>query len=589
MPIYIPDSGTGAERLVVIGEAPAKHEEAQRRVLVGPTGLKLQDWMLAVGLPRSEAYMTNVLPFRAPADKIELADKEVVRSWTDQLHERLARLRAPVVLVPLGNTALRALTGQSGITKRRGSIYGYRDRRGRDLKVIPSIHPAALLHRGSKETDEALSTKQARTWERACRADWARIAADLQFPELRLPQRTYTVRPTLEVLRWFVQQCYAKGAILSLDIETPRSIKWVPQPPRTLKSGKLGKPRKAKKIVGSRRITCIGFSLDPKEGLTVPLTLSYWGTAERLAQAWACVKLILHSPAEKITHNGFFDYYYLADHGIRPVNWVWDTLALHHCLDPADDHGLAYCASIDTRQPFWKDMKDPKEGDDDEEGVELPDLDTFHTYCAIDSCATRELQGVYANRLGDRLPYYRDHYADLLEPLLELSRHGLDVDRDAMAAEAARLTTERAAVKAQLQALAGGENLYGPKALSSTKLAKFLYGTLRIPPQIDRKTKKPTTNEIAIRRLILNKATAGRMAAVGPLILADRRFQKLLEFTDPQRLDPDGRFRATYSFATDTGRLSSRANPKGTGANTQNIDRAVRRVFVPDRWEAASP
>lgn len=577
--ILVGDEGTGREKLVIVGEAPAKHEEIQRRPLCGPSGFKLMEWLASAGLNRSDAYLTNVLPYRAPGDKIEAVPKDELRTWVGRLHERIARLANPVVLVPLGNTALRALTGFSTITKRRGSIYGYTDLAGRALKVIGTIHPAALLHRGSKSTDEELDTRQARTWERACRADWARIAGDLQFPELRLPERQLSVRPDLDQLRWFVQQARRPGAVLSLDIETPRSLTFLPQPPT-----KAGKPRKAKKVVGARRITCIGLALSAGEAMTVPTTLSYWGSAERLDLAWALLRMILHGPAEKVTHNGFFDYFYLADHGVRPVNWIWDTLALHHCLDPADDHGLAYCASIDTRQPFWKDMKDAKEGDDDATAGEISDLDTFWRYCGIDSAITRELVDVYRARLMalGRLGFYRDHYADLLEPLLGLSRHGLQADHSTMDGEQRRLRLDQNRLRSAL-AGAAGTPLHGKTALSSKKVLDFLYGTLKLPVQYTGRgaTKRPTANEVAIRRLMLNKATAERMAGAGTLILADRRVQKLLEFTDPARLDPDGRFRCTYSFMTDTGRLNSRENPKGTGCVTGDVE-----ILTPMGWRS---
>ena len=584
--ILVPDEGTGRERIVVIGEAPARHEEAQRRPLVGPSGYRLMEWIQAAKLTRSDLYLMNVVPFRAPGDRIEALPAADLAQWTGRLHERLTRLPNATVLVPIGNTALKALTGRAGITKRRGSIYEYGALDSRRLKVIPTIHPAALLHRGSKDAsgDEALATKQARTWERACRADWVRIAQDAAFPELRLPQRTIHTRPDLAQLQWFVQEARRRDRVLAVDIETPRALSFIPQPPT-----KAGKPRKAKKVVGARRITCIGLALSASEALVVPTTVSYWGTAERLSVVWGLLRLILHGPAEKALHNGFFDYFYLADHGIRPVNWIWDTLGMHHCLDPADDHGLAYCASIDTREPYWKEMhKDAKEGDDDTTGDEIRDLDTFHRYCGIDSCVTRELVDVYKQRLTQqtRIGFYRTHYADLLEPLLDLSRHGLAGDRAAMAAEQVRLTAEREAVRATLAERAGVP-LHGPKALSSKKVVEFLYKTLRIPEVRSRKTGRATADEVTIRRLMLNKATATRMVEVGPLILADRRLQKLLEFTDPARLDEDGRFRCSYSFITDTGRLASRENPKGTGGNAQNIDRAVRRVFVPDTWEGA--
>ena len=63
----------------------------------------------------------------------------------------------------------------------------------------------------------------------------------------------------------------------------------------------------------------------------------------------------------------------LASHRITPTttcdereitieNLWWDGLYMHHTLDPSAPHSLAFCASVDTREPYWKDeAKDPDE------------------------------------------------------------------------------------------------------------------------------------------------------------------------------------------------------------------------------------
>src|SRR5258708_27048233 len=139
------DEGRLDARLVVIGEAPGANESATGRPFVGAAGFKLTEWMRAVGLQRTDAYWTNVYPYQPPGNDITTVPKGELQTWIEALHDRLTHLTDPWVIIPLGNTALAALTGKRGITKHRGSIYSYEDRRGRTIKVIPTIHPAAFF------------------------------------------------------------------------------------------------------------------------------------------------------------------------------------------------------------------------------------------------------------------------------------------------------------------------------------------------------------------------------------------------------------------------------------------------------------
>ena len=127
-----------------------------------------------------------------------------------------------------------------------------------------------------------------------------------------------------------------------------------------------------------------------------------------------------------------------------------------------------------------------------------------------------------------------------------------------------------------------GEPLYGKVALSPKRLAKFLYETLRLPKQVNRKTGGVTTAEVTIRRLLLKYGANPRVREAGELILDIRRKQKLAEFYQPAQTDADGRLRCSIRFTTDTGRLTASESPKGTGRNLFNVDREVRDTYVPE-------
>jgi uracil-DNA glycosylase family 4 len=571
-PNFVPDDGPRTARFVLIGEAPGKWENVWKRPFVGWSGKKLDDWWRQAGLHRSHFYLTNVWPYQPPGNKIARVPRADLARAIDDLHNRIAALADPWVIVPTGDTALRALLGRGApITRLRGSIFQYIDRGGRPLKVIPTIHPAAI----------------ARTpyWEGRCIADWARIAAEGDSRDLRLPEREHLTAPTYDDCLDLLAECQRADAI-TVDIETPRTLTIVEQG-----LTKAGKPKRPKRVLGPRRITCLAIATSPTRSLTIPTTLAYWRDPEMLTAVWRLVRTIAALPTPKGTHNGLFDWWWLAQHGVAPTAWRWDTNAMSHCLAPGDDHSLAYCASLDTRQPYWKDMKDAKDDDTAAEAAEDA-LDTFWRYCGIDAAVTRELLDVYAARLEKRelLGYYHAHYGDILAPLLAASTAGLRIDEPTRRRRSAALKAQLVGIQDRLTQLAG-EPLYANKSLSNPRLRRFLYETLGLPPlyakraeadEEGRPKRTVTTNEVAVRRLMLKHTHNEALQEAGPLILAHRRTEKLGEAYQDSLVDPDGRVRYTFGFAPETGRFSSGKAPHGRGRNIQNPDRETRDIYLPD-------
>lgn len=590
---HIKGWGDPRSRLIIIGEAPGEQEEEVGQPFVGASGQRLREWMERVGLSRQDAYIDNVYQYRPPGNKIDTIDRATLEQWMGYLHERITALDDPWLLVPTGNYALYALTGKGkiywhqrdgkevrpGILDWRGSLLEYVDGHGRRIKCIPTIHPAATFRQP--------------TLERACIVDWERIAAELAFRDLRRPVRHHDVRPTLSKLAALYHAACQPGAKLAIDIENPRTDTSVPLThhdgtPALYQSGKKKGQPKRKRVKGDPRIVCVGFALTPRESLTVPTTQSYWGSEEQLAEAWTWIRKLCTSPADKILHNGLYDTFFLAEQGITLTNWRWDTLFMHHALDPSAEHNLAYCASVDTREPYWKhEAKDPEES-----AKYYSNWQAFLNYNGKDCCVTRELFEVYLTRLqaeqrkpGTALDFYLAHYADLYEPLLALTRHGMRVDPLARKYRLAEALAECVALQDQLEVLTGSK-LYGKKHLSVKKLKDYVYGTLGLPKQWrrrkDKGDKTESIDEVAVRRLMEKHPTNVALQASGPLILAHRRRSALLNFYKTERLDADSRYRSSYSLNTEAGRLSSAKNPRGTGSNAQNVDREARDIFLAD-------
>ena len=357
-------SGPPSARIVVVVDSARKWDVIKEGLLVGPAGSRFEEWLQGVGLRRQDVYITTLVTERVTKDNLRTKPKAEVAYAVELLHQRLAALQDPWVIVPMDEVALTALTGKRKLSKWRGSILQYTDSRGRAIKVIPTLHPQ--------------ETFRAPALERWCRYDWARIAGDSQFRELRLPERALHIRPTLRDVQAFVRDLPAFEAV-SLDIETPRQIVLRE---KVLKSGKT----KVSKAYGPSRITCIAFAPAANWAICVPTTLDYWGNKADLALVWQHVRDICGHRVPKVLQNGLFDRYHLKrERDIDVVNHLWDTLCLSHAYDSASKHSLAKLASVWTREPYWKD--DAKDLDDDDGECDFEDvksIDDFWRYNCVE-------------------------------------------------------------------------------------------------------------------------------------------------------------------------------------------------------------
>lgn len=255
----------------------------------------------------------NCYPYQPVGNKLNTVPQAERVAWIDALHQRLAALDAPFVVVPTGDTALKALTGRAnGILKNRGFIAAYTDQRGRAIKCIPTIHPAA--------------TFRTPTWIRRCLLDWRRVAAEAQFAEHRLPTWEHVVNPTLSDIAAFTADVRQRAEMLSVDIET-----------------------------FGGEMSCVGFAYTDTMSLTIPTLRREWPSDAAHAAALASIRALCALPVPKALQYGFYDYYWLADVGIVPVAWEWDCAALYHCL------------TGDTRVLFadlvWRRLDEVKVGD----------------------------------------------------------------------------------------------------------------------------------------------------------------------------------------------------------------------------------
>lgn len=165
--------------LLFVGEAPGKHEDQQGVPFVGAAGQLLTRMLGEIGLTRDEVYICNVLRCRPPGNRDPQPDE--IEACTPWLVETISLVQ-PTVIVTLGNFAMRfVLQTPRGITAMRGRIYEWHDR-----QVIPTFHPAAILHGGGEKSRQFQDLQD----------DFRLIASTLAEPSLPQPPAQAPPRST---------------------------------------------------------------------------------------------------------------------------------------------------------------------------------------------------------------------------------------------------------------------------------------------------------------------------------------------------------------------------------------------------------
>jgi uracil-DNA glycosylase len=150
--------------LMFVGEAPGFHEDRQGLPFVGAAGQLLDTMLRSIGLDRTRCTICNVIKCRPPGNRDPMPDE--IDSCRPFLEAQLRFIR-PRVIVTLGNFATRfILAKQVSISRVRGQRFeielpprqegqeGQARGRGSLATVIPTFHPAAVLHGGGNASPQ---------------------------------------------------------------------------------------------------------------------------------------------------------------------------------------------------------------------------------------------------------------------------------------------------------------------------------------------------------------------------------------------------------------------------------------------------
>lgn len=224
----------------------------------------------------------------------------------------------PNLIVCLGNSALWALAGRTGVSKLRGTtclsshtVTGY--------KLLCTYHPAAVT----------------RQWELRPTTiiDLAKITLENSFPEIRRPKREIWIEPSLNDIERFINDHITGCPLLSVDIETAGS-----------------------------QITCVGFAPRSDLAIVIPIhdertkTRSYWPDEASEQECWKLIRRVLEDGSiPKVLQNGLYDIAFCwRSYGILVKGAAEDTMLLHHALQPESLKGLGFLGSVYLNERAWK-------------------------------------------------------------------------------------------------------------------------------------------------------------------------------------------------------------------------------------------
>lgn len=540
-----PDGIFNAE-IAIITEAPGDREKVMKLPLVGASGKFLWEQLRAIGINRRQVYISNVVKrqLRQNNDEKVNISRNEIDQYAQILRWELEQLPNLRYVVVLGNYALEAITGLSGITNHRGSVYETQIRSisqntNRDVTVLAMLNPASVI-RDPK-------------WEIMFRHDIGRLKRVLhgEFKEHIIEP---IINPSPAEAISFIEKMRDERSPTALDIEVTGN--------ETACIGLANSTHKGM-CINFRNATTNRFT--PRDELSIRVAFQKWFDDRTDTRP----KLVMQ--------NGMFDSYWLAykDRLILPPSY-FDTMLAHHTLYPSLPHNLGFLTSQYTEHPFYK--------DDGKNWREGGDIDAFWNYNVKDCCITlavyqKELQELRSQNLDK---FFFDHVMRLQPHLINMTVGGVLLDTKLKQEITEAVSADVAELRKKFHELvheATGEDDYNPNPKSPKQMAELFFRKLRL---VGRGTATDAKNRA---RMLAHPKTPQKSKDL--IITLDKwaKEEKFKSTYAEMQEDPDGRARCEYKqtgVVSAPGRLSSTQTMWGSGTNLQNQPGRAHKMFIAD-------
>ncbi|MGO4523710.1 uracil-DNA glycosylase family protein [Microvirga sp. 2MCAF35] len=130
-------------RVMLVGEAPGADEDRIGKPFMGRSGQLLDRMLATIGLDRTQVYVANIVPWRPPGNRTPTPQEIAI---CKPFIARQIELASPEFVLCLGGPAAQNLLGlKDGILRTRGRWFTYKTEDGREMRALPTLHPAYLL------------------------------------------------------------------------------------------------------------------------------------------------------------------------------------------------------------------------------------------------------------------------------------------------------------------------------------------------------------------------------------------------------------------------------------------------------------
>jgi len=522
----LPFGNLETAKIAMVGEAPGEVEERKGVPFVGPAGQQLRGVLKEVGIDEGVIYFTNTIKCRPPNNR-NPEEKEIGlcrKKWKDRLDN------FPGLVVLLGNIALKAFLGKTGIKNNRG--YGFFKN---GVHYFATYHPSYILHK--HEDKEVYNTfyndmKKVKAYiDRNHKVPYTAILDLQQLDEMIIE------------LKNMIQD---KDRILSVDLETAGLD-----------------PFKEEEKVLSLSIT-----VDGEKSWFIPLEHPQSPFLGNSKEAMDRIGFLFTSDRVKIIGQNFkFDMRFLfLNYGITVTNFWFDAEIAHFILEGnLKPHGLKSCA--------WK-YTDLGGYDVDTTRLSVMDLEEVGKYNVMDSYVAAKLADVYMKKMNEK---QRQLVTEILAPavmaITEIELSGLLLDEKQLKKSLDDYTSRVMQVETRLRNNEVVKEMERKNAkmfnFNSIKQLRELLERLSIHPE------KRTPGGM----VSTDKETLKAMKDKHPIIRNIMDYRKLNTIINTylssySKIAIDGVIHGDYSFTTAiTGRLAC------SSPNLQNVPYDTRVVF----------
>lgn len=532
--------------IAVISEAPGEREKIMKLPLVGASGKFLWEQLREIGINRRQVYITNVVKrqLRAATDEKVNISRNEVDQYAQILKWELEQLPNLRYIIVLGNYALEAVTGFSGIMSHRGSVYQCQVRSlsqqcARDVTVLAMLNPAAVIREPK--------------WEIMFKFDIGRFERVLKGKYVE-HSIEHIINPSPQEAISFIDKLQEENIPTALDIET------------------IGHETAC---IGLANNTHVGMCINFRDRDTNRFTVAEESRIRVRLQKW-----FDETGATKpklVMQNGMFDSSWLAykDRLLLPPSY-FDTMLAHHTLYPSLPHSLGFLTSQYTEHPFYK--------DDGKAWREGGDINSFWDYNVKDCCITlavhqAELQELRNQRLDE---FFFSHVMRLQPHLIRMTVGGILADTALKELLSEEIAKDVHSLKKQFHEIVQeitGEEGYTPNPSSPKQMAELFFRKLRL---VGRGIATDAKNR---ERMRAHPRTPQRAKDMLTALDNYAKEQKFFSTYVEMNVDPDKRIRCEYKqtgVQSAPGRLSSAGTLWDSGANLQNQPGRAQKMFIAD-------